>query len=452
MRFVPAISVVALVTATLATASVAPAQAASDVVVSSSANTVTVTGSDLADQITLGNVCDSAGCTWTVASFAQPIQAGPGCVLGSVSVTCQTPGPPVGLISLGAGNDDFGYTAFSGVSASSAIVVDGGPGNDTLSGGDGAQETWYGGDGDDLIEPDRGKQAGADDINGGPGADKVDYLYTPGTDYSAATLSLDDVANDGTTSPGDVDNVHSDVEILSGTNLDDLITGNDGSQTLLGSAGNDVIKTLGGDDIVDGGPGDDNIDGGAGSDDLTGNEGNDTITGGPGTDTINGDRTGVNVGGNDTILAVDGDVDQVTCGTNADIATVDDIDVVDVKSVYACESVTRVKAPSAASKARLKGKVVNANNKRTKATVKIACSDRAGRCGGKVKVTSRPSKGKAKTLAKGRYAVRGGDTSKVRIKLTKQARSQLARSKRTKVKIKLSVGKVTVKKNGFLTR
>jgi hypothetical protein len=116
----------------------------------------------------------------------------------------------------------------------------------------------------------------------------------------------------------------------------DTINGSYGNDVLRGGAGNDTLRGIAGDDQIDGGPGDDTIHGGAG---------NDTVIGGPGRDSINGDGdySGTTLGGNDTIQARDGEIDQVACGFGADSAVLDANDVVDL--VTDCESVDR---PSAA--------------------------------------------------------------------------------------------------------
>ena len=110
----------------------------------------------------------------------------------------------------------------------------------------------------------------------------------------------------------------------------DTVNGSYGADLLRGGAGNDVLRGIAGNDQIDGGPGDDTIHGGA--DD-------DTIFGGPGRDLINGDGdySGTALGGNDTIQARDGEVDQVTCGWGADTAVLDAADVEDVD----CETVDR---------------------------------------------------------------------------------------------------------------
>ena len=110
----------------------------------------------------------------------------------------------------------------------------------------------------------------------------------------------------------------------------DTANGSYGNDLLRGGAGNDTLRGIAGNDQIDGGPGDDTIHGGA--DD-------DTIFGGPGRDSIygDGDYSGTTLGGNDTIKARDGEVDQVTCGYGADTAEVDGGDLEDVD----CETVDR---------------------------------------------------------------------------------------------------------------
>ena len=110
----------------------------------------------------------------------------------------------------------------------------------------------------------------------------------------------------------------------------DIVNGSYGNDTLHAGAGNDTLRGIAGNDQIDGGAGDDTIHGGA--DD-------DTIIGGPGRDSINGDGdySGTTLGGNDTIRARDGEIDQVTCGWGADFAELDSGDMEDVD----CETVDR---------------------------------------------------------------------------------------------------------------
>jgi Ca2+-binding RTX toxin-like protein len=125
-----------------------------------------------------------------------------------------------------------------------ADVIDGGPGDDWIDDGTGADDA-RGGPGDDEFEPSQnGVQA--DLYDGGEGSDTISYggLRTP---YAGVTVDLDGAADDGV--PGENDNVLG-FETLTGTYLDDRLTGGPGEETLIGGDGADVLDT------VDGAPGD----------------------------------------------------------------------------------------------------------------------------------------------------------------------------------------------------
>ena len=130
----------------------------------------------------------------------------------------------------GAGNDTITGTA-------NADNISGGTGDDTLSGGDG-NDTLAGGDGNDAIDAG----AGDDSVNGGIGADIV--------------------------------------HLGAGNDVFDGVAAADGADTIYGEDGNDTVWA---------GDGDDWIDGGAGDDSLKGENDNDTIYGGTGSDHVQGD-------------------------------------------------------------------------------------------------------------------------------------------------------------------
>jgi Ca2+-binding RTX toxin-like protein len=140
---------------------------------------------------------------------------------------------PVGLAGViangGAGNDAITMTS----TATFGATLQGGAGNDTLSGGNGA-DTLEGGTGNDRLA-------------GNGGADLV---------FGASMAAPN-------SSPTDRD----------------VIFGGDGNDTLVGSAGNDTIN---------GGNGNDSLLGNDGNDSLFGSNGNDILSGGNGTDTANG--------------------------------------------------------------------------------------------------------------------------------------------------------------------
>ena len=124
------------------------------------------------------------------------------------------------VVNGGKGNDSIRIDILGNTRITT--ILNGGPGNDTISGGDG-RDTIDGGTGNDTINGRKGN----DSISGGPG--------------------------------------------------DDTIRGGDGRDTIDGGTGNDTIN---------GGPGDDSISGGAGNDSLVGGAGNDAILGGAGRDTL----------------------------------------------------------------------------------------------------------------------------------------------------------------------
>jgi Bacterial Ig domain len=166
------------------------------------------------------------------------------------------------------------------------VIADGKDGDDSLdaSGLTTARATLTGGDGDDSL---RGGDA-ADTIGGGDGID----TYTAAGD--PVSVSLNDVADDGTTGEGD--NVRSDVE--------DVSAGGATTVTLAGSASGNVLTVTGGDGTISGGPG------------------FDALRGGPGKDAID---------------ARDGYADRVSCAADTDSVKADQLDQV----ASDCETVTR---------------------------------------------------------------------------------------------------------------
>lgn len=194
-------------------------------------------------------------------------------------------------VSGGEGNDTL-------ITGSGKDTVNGNAGNDILISGAGA-DTLNGGDGNDTMDGG----AGADSFNGGGGIDSATYASRT----AGVVVTLDNVANDGTpassvptTTPGEGDNVHGDVERVVGGHGNDHLVGNDAANYLIGGDGDDHIEGHAGNDV---------IEGGGGKDVLHGNAGEDRITGGPGEDQLFGDED------NDTLLAKDGTHDVVDGGS-----------------------------------------------------------------------------------------------------------------------------------------
>lgn len=168
-------------------------------------------------------------------------------------------------------------------------VINGGGGNDILVGND-AANTFNGGSGDDTISGEGGPDAlegnaGADELNGGADFDRVIYSNAAGQ-----TVTLDDARDDG--APGELDNVHSDIEDVTGGPGNDVVVGSDAAN------------------VLDGGDGDDRLDGRGGV---------DTYFAGAGADAL---------------FARDGVSERVECGSELDTGEADTIDL-----LAACEGV-----------------------------------------------------------------------------------------------------------------
>ncbi|WP_407278496.1 calcium-binding protein [Aromatoleum evansii] len=108
---------------------------------------------------------------------------------------------------------------------------------------------------------------------------------------------------------------------LTGGDGDDILDGDDGNDKLFGGNGFDDLIGGKGNDHLDGGADDDFLDGGDGNDKLTGGDGNDEIHGGSGNDNIIAGN-GLNVisadDGNDKVTAGDGD-DIIDGGSGNDV-------------------------------------------------------------------------------------------------------------------------------------
>ena len=255
-------------------------------------------------------------------------------------------------VLLGTGNDVLTNCFFSRSDSPFLPVIDGGGGNDTLS-GDG---TVLGGNGDDIIEGDGtgsllsggagndllvNANDGPDVVQGGKGFDLaqadsadtlsgIDLIYDSGTAGSAAAMAVstqsitpaggqltDHVLTiagqlDGEGAP--MNDIISAILDAGGSNI--VVTQNGTTKTyplksvqsivVDAGAGNDVIALSRSDDsraipvaaTIIGGKGNDSIVGGASGDSISGGLGNDTLFGGDGDDLLNG--------GSDVITSGDG--------------------------------------------------------------------------------------------------------------------------------------------------
>jgi Ca2+-binding RTX toxin-like protein len=210
----------------------------------------------------------------------------------------------------------------------------GSSGNDHLTGDDGANRI-DGGAGDDIIDGG----AGNDVLIGNLGIDTVSYASA----QSGVTVSLALKSQQQTGGAG-ADTL-SGFENLSGSNFNDVLTGDANSNVLSGGAGDDVLIGGAGADILDGGDGSDtvsyatsklavsvdlelglglggdaqgdtfidveNVIGSKGADTLIGDAGNNTLIGLAGNDILIG-------GAGDDVLEGGAGLDVLTGGSGAD--------------------------------------------------------------------------------------------------------------------------------------
>jgi Ca2+-binding RTX toxin-like protein len=172
--------------------------------------------------------------------------------------------------------------------------------DDTLIGGSDVN-VLSGGQGDDRLTGGEG----ADLLSGGAGRDTADYYDS----LTGVSVSLTTGEGRGGTAEGDR---LSNIEVLSGSNFNDSLTGDASDNALIGMDGNDGLSGLDGDDRLFGGAGNDTLKGGGGADRLEGGVENDLLIGGLGDDMLIGGE------GNDTASYFDSQAGvTVNLGTGA---------------------------------------------------------------------------------------------------------------------------------------
>jgi len=204
---------------------------------------------------------DGGGGTDTISALANSTVIGLSSLVGVETISA---GSFTGVYIVGSGNADT--LNFSAVTLTNITRVEGGGGNDLITGNSAANTIWGGlgndtldaGTGNDSMLGDDGDDilkggAGTDTINGGIGTDTLDYsAYTTNLTVNLTTTTAQTVTT------GDSDTI---------TNIEN-VTGGSGTDTLTGSTLANVIN------------------GGSGNDRLTGGAGNDTIIGGIGTSDV----------------------------------------------------------------------------------------------------------------------------------------------------------------------
>jgi Ca2+-binding RTX toxin-like protein len=232
------------------------------------------------------------------------------------------------IVASGADNwliGNGGADSLQGLGGADKLWASAGCDADVLTGGDGTDTLYLGGntkadggpDGDHILSDSAVCAPGSsDEVNGGDGVDLADFGQVGG----ALSVSLDDVANDGW---GGGDNFHSDLEDVNGGDGGMVLIGSAGPNVLTGGAGNDLLDGRGGPDQLAGGAGIDvadyssrtatvslspdgldndgetaegdgiwadveNLRGGSAADVLAGNASDNVLDGGLGADTISG--------------------------------------------------------------------------------------------------------------------------------------------------------------------
>jgi len=179
-------------------------------------------------------------------------------------------------VILGNLNFNGGNDALSNINGEIIGIVDGGAGDDILFGGAYA-DYFKGGNGADILATGIG---GKDHLSGGAGNDIVlvessDFEMVDGGDgvdllsYALAPSAVNVNLSLGTGSIGEVQGGRIlNVEDVTGSDFNDVLTGNSDANSLSGGTGDDVLNGGDGNDKLDGGSGADTIDGGFGVDEV----------------------------------------------------------------------------------------------------------------------------------------------------------------------------------------
>jgi Ca2+-binding RTX toxin-like protein len=181
-------------------------------------------------------------------------------VVASLSGGTVTGGLATGDVLTGIENligSSFGDTL---VGSAGVNILKGNGGEDTLNGGKGNDQLLGGFDNDSLTGG-----IGGDLLDGGSGIDTALYLQSA----TRVIINLDTHFT-GTGAAGDT---LVSIENITGTQFDDIMTGDIANNTFLGGTGIDTLSGGLGIDILDGGFGDDVLTGGAGADQINGGAG-----------------------------------------------------------------------------------------------------------------------------------------------------------------------------------
>ncbi|TWP53238.1 hypothetical protein FKR81_04515 [Lentzea tibetensis] len=208
------------------------------------------------NNVTVG--MDTVNRKYTVTDSGDLLAAGAGCTLVGTQVQCvyKAPAPLntrfINSISVTTGdlNDRVNVLMDANSTDDVPANVSTGDGADVIE--TRAKGTINGGAGNDLLRPKRGGVA----VFGGLGVDRVDYLngsaLNPG---SGVSVTIGAGADDGYDTVAAKDNVHADVENVTGTNNVDHLVGSAGVNSISALGGNDFLWGQGGVDTLNGGDG-----------------------------------------------------------------------------------------------------------------------------------------------------------------------------------------------------
>ena len=193
------------------------------------------------------------------------------------------------LIDGGSGNDDITGSSLSNEIAGGTgdDIIVGGPQRDVINGDNGA-DMIFGSDGNDELFGD----GGDDMVSGGNGSDigsggtGNDMIMGGNGDDDLLGGGDDDMMFGG--EGNDIMNGFDGRDHMEGGNGDDDIFGGKQRDIMLGGNGADLVSGQGGNDVVRGGNDNDSVQGGAGTDNLFGDGGKDVLIGNGGDDFFNG--------------------------------------------------------------------------------------------------------------------------------------------------------------------
>ncbi len=150
-------------------------------------------------------------------------------------------------------------------------------------------ETILGGSKDDILTGDDNANvlfgmAGKDKLDGGGGADTVNYS----NQAKAVSVTLSTSKWVSVKLGGVAEDSLRNVESIVGAAKNDKLTGDGKGNSFSGQGGNDTLSGGSGNDTLSGGTGNDRLSGSSDKDNLSGSTGNDTLNGGSGNDTLVG--------------------------------------------------------------------------------------------------------------------------------------------------------------------